>query len=587
MYKVLNRINSPEDIRELTTAQLEDLAVDIREALFNRLTKIGGHFGSNFGMVEAEIALHYVFNSPKDKLIYDVSHQAYTHKILTGRKAGYIDDERFSEDSGYTNPDESDHDLFNVGHTSTSISLATGIARARDMSGDKENVIAIIGDGSLSGGMAFEALNIAGSEIKSNLIILVNDNEQSISENHGGIYDNLTELRETNGNSERNIFKAFGLDYIYEENGNDIQAMIRLFEKVKDVDHPIVVHIHTQKGKGYRFAEENREGWHWALPFDRETGLPTISLGEDYTGITGEYLLEKAKADKEVLLISPAMPTSFALPRAERDGLKDQYIDVGIAEEQAVAMAAGAAKKGVKPVVLTNMTFFQRVYDQISHDVCINNLPVTFLVNYTSFDGLTDVSHLGIFGISIFSHIPNLMVLAPTCKEEYLAMLEYSIDQKDRPVMILIPGGEVIHNDKYDATDDYEHYEMTTKGADVAVIALGDFYRRGSEVADKLANTLGHDVTLINPRNASYVDEKVLEDLKEDHSLVITMEDGIVDGGFGQRIASYYGDSHMKVLNYGLNKEFYDRYDPAALIEELGMTAEQIAAKVERIFNGK
>lgn len=244
-YKIIQTINGPEDVKKLSMEQLEELASEIREALFNRLTKIGGHFGPNFGMVEAEIAMHYVFSSPKDKFIFDVSHQSYPHKILTGRKNGYISDEHFSEDSGYTNPEESEHDFFNVGHTSTSVSLATGLAKARDIKGDKENIIAIIGDGSLSGGEALEGLNVAGSEINSNLIIIVNDNEQSIAEVHGGMYKNLAELRETGGTASNNLFKAFGLDYIYEENGNDIASLISLFRKVKDTDHPIVVHIHT------------------------------------------------------------------------------------------------------------------------------------------------------------------------------------------------------------------------------------------------------------------------------------------------------------------------------------------------------
>ncbi len=585
MYEVLNTINCPEDVKKLTGEQLNTLAVDVREALFHRLTKIGGHFGSNFGMVEAEIALHYVFHSPIDKFVYDVSHQAYTHKMLTGRKAGYVEEAHFSEDSGYTNPEESEHDFFNVGHTSTSISLATGLARARDLKGGTENVIAIIGDGSLSGGMAFEGLDVAGSEIHSNLIILLNDNEQSISENHGGIYAHLEALRRTNGTCENNIFRNLGLDYIYEENANDIQSMIKVLKKVKDIDHPIVVHIHTQKGKGYKLAEDNREGWHWALPFDRETGLPTISFGaEDYTASTGEYLVKKANVDKDVLLISPAMPTSFALPYAEREALGNQYVDVGIAEEQAVAMAAGAAKRGAKPVVLTNMTFLQRVYDQITHDVCINNLPVTFVINYTSFDGLTDVSHLGIFGISIFSHIPNLLILAPTCKEEYLAMLEQSIDRKDRPVLIIIPGGAVMHHEAFAELGDVTKYQRVTKGSEVAVLALGDFYAKGEALAAALKQELGHEVTLINPRNASELDEETLKELETDHKIVVTLEDGIVDGGFGQRISSYYGVADMKVLNYGLKKYFYDRYDPNALLTELGMTVEQMVAKVKSVL---
>jgi uncharacterized pyridoxamine 5'-phosphate oxidase family protein/transketolase N-terminal domain/subunit/NAD-dependent dihydropyrimidine dehydrogenase PreA subunit len=368
-YKIIQTINGPEDVKKLSMEQLEELASEIREALFNRLTKIGGHFGPNFGMVEAEIAMHYVFSSPKDKFVFDVSHQSYPHKILTGRKNGYISDEHFSEDSGYTNPEESEHDFFNVGHTSTSVSLATGLAKARDIKGDKENIIAIIGDGSLSGGEALEGLNVAGSEINSNLIIIVNDNEQSIAEVHGGMYKNLAELRETGGTASNNLFKAFGLDYIYEENGNDIASLISLFHKVKDTDHPIVVHIHTQKGKGYEIAEKDKEGWHWCMPFDRETGKPTISFGdgEDYTSITAEYIMRKAKSDSEFLVITPAMPGSAGLNQEQRKELGLQYVDVGIAEEQAVAMASGAAKNGAKPLVVTNTTFIQRAYDQISH----------------------------------------------------------------------------------------------------------------------------------------------------------------------------------------------------------------------------
>ncbi len=584
MYEILKTIHNPKDLNTLSADQLNVLAGDIREALFNRLTKIGGHFGSNFGMVEAEIALHYVFNSPEDKMVYDVSHQAYTHKMLTGRKAGYIEEEHFMEDSGYTNPEESDHDLFNVGHTSTSVSLATGLARARDMKGGSENIIAVIGDGSLSGGMALEGLDTA-AEMNTGLIIVLNDNEQSISEVHGGLYKNLKALRESNGTCENNLFKAFGLDYLYEENANDIQTMIKVFEKVKDIDHPIVVHIHTQKGKGYPLAEENREAWHWCMPFDRETGAPTISFPEeDYTSATGQYLLNKAQNDKDVLLITPAMATSFALPYEGREALGKQYIDVGIAEEQAVAMAAGAAKRGAKPVVATNMTFFQRVYDQISHDVCINNLPVTFLVNYTNFDGLTDVSHLGIFGISIFSHIPNLLVLAPTTMEEYLSMLDHAIDQQDRPVMVLIPGGMVQHDEKTADIGDVTKYRVDRQGSDVAVLALGDFYARGADLAKALESELGHAVTLINPKNASDLDTDTLASLSSDHKVVVTLEDGIKDGGFGERIASYYGATDMKVLTYGLEKAFYDRYDPNALIAELGMTTEQMTARIKEVL---
>ena len=578
MYEILKDINSPDDVKKLNMEELKVLANDIRDGLFNRLTKIGGHFGPNFGIVETEIAMHYVFNSPEDKFIFDVSHQSYPHKMLTGRKAGYIDDTHFKEDSGYTNPEESKHDFFNVGHTSTSISLATGLAKARDLLGKKENIIALIGDGSLSGGEALEGLNVAGSELNSNLIIIVNDNQQSISETHGGIYKNLKELRETKGKATNNMFKAIGLDYIYEENGNDIESMIKVFEKVKDIDHPIVVHINTQKGKGYKLAEENKENWHWTVPFDKETGLPTIDFGteENYTGITRKYILNKAKEDKKFIVVTPNMPGSFGLNENDRNELGKQFVDVGIAEEQAVAMAAGMAKEGAKPLVITNVTFMQRCYDQISHDVCINNSPVTILLNYANFDGLTDVTHLGIFGISAFSNIPNLIMLCPSSKDELLNMLDWSIEQKEHPVMILLPGNEVDYRKADKNYNEINKYKLEQEGEKVAIIALGDFYQRGKKVAENIKEKLGFKPTLINPRFATGLDTKLLNKLKDNHNIVITLEDGILDGGLGQKIASYFGDTNIKVKNYGLQKKFYDRYNPEELLKEENMDLESI-----------
>ena len=585
MYEILNTINSPADVKKLNAEQLKILAEDIREALFNRLTKIGGHFGPNFGIVEAEIAMHYVFDSPKDKFVFDVSHQSYPHKMLTGRKAGYINDACFKEDSGYTNPKESEHDLFNVGHTSTSVSLASGLVKARDLKGEKYNVIALIGDGSLTGGEALEALDFAGSEIKSNFIIIVNDNQQAIAECHGGICENLNELRASKGTSANNIFKAFGLDYIYEENGNDIEAMIKVLQKVKDVDHPIVLHINTQKGKGYKLAEENRERWHWCLPFDKSTGKPTISFGngENYTSLTRDYIMNKAQSDKDFVVITPAMPMTAGLTPDLRAKLGAQYVDTGIAEEHAVAFASGIAKAGGKPLVVTNSTFIQRTYDQVSQDVCINNNPVTILLNYSSFDGLTDVTHLGIFTIAAFANIPNLVMLAPSSREEYLNMLEWSVEQTKHPVMILIPGNAVTSRTADKNFDAINTFKIEKSGEKVAILALGDFYQRGEELAQQIEEKLGFKPTLINPRFASGIDEQCLNDLKKNHQLVITLEDGILDGGFGQKIASFYGTSEMKVMTYGLKKEFYDRYNPQELLESLGMTAKQIVEKIKKL----
>lgn len=586
MYEFIERINEAADVKKFKVEELDQLAEEIREALFNRLTKIGGHFGPNFGMVEAEIAMHYVFHSPVDQFVFDVSHQSYPHKILTGRKAGYIYDDHFFEDSGYTNPGESEHDLFNVGHTSTSISLASGLAKARDLKGEKKNVIAVIGDGSLSGGEAMEALNVAGSELNSNFIILVNDNEMAIAENHGGIYRNLAELRKTDGKAENNIFRAFGLDYMYVEKGNDIPALIEAFNRVKDIDHPIVVHIHTTKGLGYQPAVEHKEAWHWCMPFDRETGLPTVDFGdgEDYTSMTAKYIMDKAKKDKDFLVITPAMPMTGGLSEDLRKELGSQYIDVGIAEEQAVAMASGAARNGAKPLVITNTTFIQRTYDQISQDVCINGSAVTILLNYTSFAGLTDVTHLGIFGISAFSNIPNLQILAPSSKSEYLNMLDWALDQNEHPVIILIPGNTVTDRE---ADRDYSNigrFKVEQQGEKVAILALGDFYQMGESLAAAVKEKLGFEPTLINPRFASTIDTELLEQLKEKHSLIVTLEDGILDGGFGQKIDAYYSTSDVKVKNYGLEKKFYDRYDPAKLLEELGMTNEAMVDDIRELL---
>lgn len=587
MYEILNKVNGPEDVKKLSAEELERLAADIREALFNRLTKIGGHFGPNFGTVEAEIALHRVFDSPKDKLIFDISHQSYTHKMLTGRKSGYIDDKHFRDDSGYTNPEESGHDLFNVGHTSTSISLATGMARARDLLGEKENVVAFIGDGSLSGGEALEALDYAGSELKSNLIIVVNDNEMAIAETHGGIYANLAELRETKGSAARNIFKAFGLDYVYEENGNDIQSLVRVFEKVKDSTRPIVVHIHTQKGKGYEIAENNKEAWHWCLPFDRKTGIPTVNFGngETYEALTANYLVEKAKADPKVLVISPAMPMAVGLGPEARKKLGAQYTDTGIAEEQAIAMASGAAKRGAKPVVVTNATFLQRTYDQMAQDTAVNGNPIAVILNYAGFNTLTDVTHLGIYINAIYGNIPNVRVLAPTNKAEYLAMVDFAIEQKEHPTIVLIPGNGVI-DDGRPADGDYSEvrFRIERKGSRVAILALGDFYQRGEALAQTMEKTLGFAPTLVNPRFASDIDDKTLRALEKDHRVVVTLEDGIVEGGFGQKVAAFYADTAMKVKVYGLEKKFYDRYDPEALLASLGITADAISADVAKLL---
>lgn len=582
----LEKINSPKDIKNMKIEELEILATEMRKALLEKLSKKGGHFGPNFGMVEAIIALHYVFNSPVDKLVFDVSHQSYCHKMLTGRKDAFLYEEHYKDVSGYTNPDESKHDLFNIGHTSTSISLASGLVKARDLKNDKENVIAVIGDGSLSGGEALEGLDFAGEQ-KSNFIIVVNDNDMSIAENHGGLYKNLKALRESNGSCECNLFKAMGLDYIYQNEGNNIEELIKTFSKVKDINHPIVVHINTTKGKGYKFAEENKENWHWCMPFDIDTGKTVVSFsGEDYGALTCDYLLEKMKKDKKVVAVVAGVPTNIGFTKEKREEAKDQFVDVGIAEEHAVAFVSGIAKNGGKPIFATHASFMQRTYDQLSQDLCINKNPATILVNTASVYGMNDVTHLGLYDIPMMSNIPNLVYLAPTCKEEYFAMLDWSIEQNEFPVAIRVPCNGVISSEK-EVERDYSNlnkFKVEEKGNKVAIIALGDFFEIGRSVLKGLKEELGISATLINPRYITGLDEESLEDLKQNHDIVITLEDGMLEGGFGEKIASFYGTSDMKVKNYGIKKSFPDRYNVEDLLRENRITKEQIIEDIKNIM---
>lgn len=578
----IEKINQPTDVKNLNSEQLHILADEMRQALLQKLSKHGGHFGPNLGMAEATIALHYVFNSPTDKIVYDVSHQSYPHKMLTGRKDAFLYEDKYDDVSGYSNPDESDHDFFTIGHTSTSVSLACGLAKGRDLKGDNENIIAVIGDGSLSGGEALEGLDFA-SELNSNLIIVVNDNDMSIAENHGGLYKNLKQLRDTDGKSECNLFKSMGLDYVFVKDGNDIDSLITAFEQVKDSTYPVVVHICTQKGKGYKIAEENKENWHYCGPFNLETGKSDMSQdgGEDYSSMTADILLKKMKEDKTVVGITSATPTVFGFTEDKRKEAGSQFVDVGIAEETAVALASGIAKSGGKPVYGVYSTFIQRTYDQLSQDLCINNNPATILVYLASVYGMNDVTHLGIYDIPMMSNIPNLVYLAPTTKEEYLAMLDWSIEQNDHPVAIRVPISVVSDGKK--VTKDFSklnEYEVTQNGSKVAIVALGSFYSVGAKTAEIIENKTGVKPTLINPIYITGTDDKLLEQLKENHDIVITVEDGVLDGGFGEKIARFYGNSDVKVLNYGLKKEFLDRYNPEEIVKANRLTPEQIAEDV-------
>jgi 1-deoxy-D-xylulose-5-phosphate synthase len=583
----LEKINSPEDVKKLSVDEMKDLSSEIRHVLLKKLSEHGGHIGPNLGIVELTVALHYVFNSPKDKIVYDVSHQSYIHKMLTGRKEAFINSEKYDEVSGYSSPEESKHDFFNIGHTSTSISLACGLAKARDLKAEKDNVIAIIGDGSLSGGEAYEGLNNA-AEAGTNMIVIVNDNDMSIAENHGGLYKNLKELRDTEGQCECNFFKAMGLDYQYVKDGHDFEQLISVFNKVKDTEHPVVVHIHTIKGKGFEFAEKNKEQWHWGMPFVLETGESKFSMGdaEDYGDLTGKYLLDVMKQDPKVVAITSGTPAVLGFSKERRKEAGKQFVDVGIAEEHAVALASGISANGGKPVYGVYSTFLQRTYDQLSQDLCINNNPAVILVNLASVYGMNDVTHLGLYDIGMMSNIPNMVYLAPTCKEEYFEMLKWGMNQQEHPVAIRVPAMGVIKSGVEDKTDysKLNKYQVTKAGKDVAVIALGDFYQLGQAVVTKLSNENGTKATLINPKYITGVDEEVLESLKKEHKLVITLEDGILDGGFGEKIARYYGPSDMKVLNYGIKKELLDRYVPEELMKKNRLTDVQILEDIMSII---
>ena len=582
----IEQVNSPQDIKQFSAEQLRQLAGEVRNALLTKLSAHGGHVGPNLGMVEATIALHYVFNSPTDKMVYDVSHQSYTHKMLTGRKGAFLNPEDYDVVSGYTNPRESGHDFFTIGHTSTSVSLACGLAKARELKGGQENIIAVIGDGSLSGGEAFEGLDYV-AELGTNMIIIVNDNQMSIAENHGGLYKNLKKLRDSNGQCECNFFKAMGLDYMYVNDGNNVEALVKAFSKVKDIQHPVVVHINTLKGKGYKPAEQDRETFHWLTPFNIETGKPKFAEdAEDYSEMTAQYLLKKMKEDKRVVTITSGTPAVLGFTPDRRKEAGKQFVDVGIAEEHAVALASGIAANGGKPVYGVYSTFIQRSYDQLSQDLCINNNPAVLLVFWGTLSGMNDVTHLCFFDIPLISNIPNMVYLAPTCKEEYLAMLEWSIRQNEHPVAIRVPATDVITCGEPVETDYsvLNRYKVTHRGSKVAILALGSFYGLGQSVASLLKEKANIDATLINPRYITGVDNELMDELKADHELVITLEDGVLDGGFGEKIARYYGATNMKVLNFGAKKEFVDRYDIQEFLRANHLTDEQIVEDITAVI---
>ena len=580
---VLDKVNSPADLRSLSIDEMNELSHEMRELIIKKVNTIGGHLAPNLGFVEATIALHYVFNSPVDKFVFDVSHQCYAHKILTGRKDGYTNPENYLKYTGYTAPEESAHDLFKVGHTSTSVSLATGLAKGRDLRGGKENIVAIIGDGSLSGGEAFEGLDNA-AVLGSNIIVIVNDNDMSIAKNEGGLYGNLKLLRDTNGQAECNFFKALGFEYHYLDNGHDIKAMIDLFNKVKDTNHPVLIHLHTIKGKGLEVAELDKESYHWVLPgvLDKKDDSIISAKSEDYGSITANYIENKYNEDNTIIAISPATPAVTGFTPAFRDKAGIHYTDVGIAEEHAIAFASGIAKNGAKPILGVMSSFVQRTYDQLSQDLALNNNPATILVFWGSISGM-DATHLTVFDIPLISNIPNIVYLAPTCKEEYLRMLDWSVEQQNKPVAIRVPFGEV-HTTGIEDKTDYSilnKYQVVEKGSEVAILGLGNFFHLGKKVQALLNEKLGIKATLINPKFITGVDEELMENLKAEHKVVITLEDGVLDGGFGEKIARFFGNSEMKVLNFGAKKEFTDRASVEELYTRYHLTPELIVEDIK------
>lgn len=582
----IEKINTPADLKKMTAEEKQALVDEIRTLLIHRMPTTGGHVGPNLGMIEPTVALHDVFTMPYDKIVFDVSHQTYTHKILTERKIAFTDPDHYFDLSGFTSPDESEYDLFTIGHTSTSLSLALGLAKARDMRGSDENVVAIIGDGSLSGGQALESLSIAG-ELGTNFIMIVNDNGMSIAENHGGLYENLKKLRETKGAYPCNIFKAMNLDYIFVENGNNLKEITEVLKRVKNISKPVVIHMVTQKGMGYDYAEKEKEVWHYHQPYDEKTGKNINNTQiETYTTLTRDYILEKTKKDKEVTVILAGTPSVVGFWDKERKEVGKQYMDVGIAEEAAVSIASGMAKNDGKPLLAIYSSFLQRAFDQLSQDVCINKTPITMLVNNASLYGTRDKTHLGIFDIPLISHIPELVYLAPTNANEYMAMLEWSLENKKFPVAIRMPVGKTKYT-KREVRKNYDEInksEIIQDGNTVAIYALGQMMTKGEELAEEIQKTLGIKATLINPIYITGIDEKIAQKVKEKHKIIITLEDGIKDGGYGERIAAYFSSTDIKVKIYGLAKEFLDRYDIEEILKQNGMTVPQIIQDIKEIL---
>ena len=608
MGKLLDSIDSPQDLKVLSLEELNQLADEIRQLLIRFCRRHGGHLGSNLATIEPIIALHYVFDMPHDHLIFDVSHQAYTHKILTGRRRAYTDPGSQEDLSGFTSPKESPYDDFMLGHTGTSIGLACGMAAQRNATGGKDNIIAFIGDGSLSSGPAFEGLDWA-AEQGGNLIIVVNDNEMSIAENHGGLYRSLAALRASGGRSSDNPFRALGLDYRYVEKGNRIEDLIEAFRQVKDTDHPVVVHIHTRKGLGLGQGSQGQigptsitqsdgqtshmtplpdlpaegpvEANHWQDGLDSVDRLPNSR--KTYGRMAMQALEARFPQEPGLVVISPATPLSNGIDPDFRRRAGNHYRDVGIAESHAIAYAAGIAKAGGTPVVATSATFFQRAYDQIEQEMALNGSAVTLLVFSTGV-AKTDATHSGTADMVMMRGIPGLTCLAPTSGAEFLDMLAWATGPARQPVVIRVPGERTltteragkpiapVNSDHAAGGQPWDRYRILQQGRTVALLALGDALPLGRDLADSLEASTGLKPTLVDPHRYDRLDEQTLDALASTHSLVATIEDGQLDGGWGQAVAAYYGPSQVRTLAFGAAKEFNDRVPKATLLERYGMT---------------
>ncbi|WP_455237437.1 1-deoxy-D-xylulose-5-phosphate synthase [Veillonella sp.] len=580
----LTNIQIPSDLRDCSIAELEVIAQHIRNLIIHRTSHIGGHIGSSLGATDIIVALHHVFGTDNAQFVFDISHQSYAHKILTGRHQGFIDENQFHTVSGYSNPDESTHDPFHLGHSSTSLSLACGLMIGRDLQHGTHPIIAMIGDGALSGGEAYEALNHLAT-MSSQCLIIINDNDQSIAENHGGLYKHLQQLRETNGESSNNIFKALGFSYRYVDDGNSLEPLIHALKNCKDETTPTVLHIHTTKGYGYDKAISNPEGFHNPSGFDIDTGETKKRYTNSYESIVAKQLIETLDQNKAACIVTAATPGGFCLTKDIREKLGAQYIDVGIAEEHATTLLAGIAHNGGTPILPIYSTFLQRAYDQIINDLCINNSNALILVYRASIYGNKDMTHLGFNDITMLGNMPNLMYLAPTTVEELESSIRYGLEHHNHPIAIRIPVGTPINDTAQSNTIDkpVTSYDITQSGNTIAIIGVGNFYHKAVELSYAIREATHMSPTIVKPLCISSLDTHTLNELTKDHHIVITLEDGELEGGYGQKIASYYGKTSMKVLNYGISKQFYDRYKPEDVLQQNHLDFEHILDDIRNV----